>query len=75
MQEMTNFLCHTFLRCIRSISVVAPVQYAHLAAFRMKEHMFTFKIKWTDDKGHELSPQHRLRRTLQSEEDAVSAEV
>ncbi|UYV61068.1 AGO2 [Cordylochernes scorpioides] len=41
MQEMTNFLCHTFSRCNSSISLVAPAQYAHLVAFRAKEHLST----------------------------------
>ncbi|UYV61065.1 AGO3 [Cordylochernes scorpioides] len=41
MQEMTNFLCHTFSRCTSSISLVAPAQYAHQVAFRTKEHLST----------------------------------
>ncbi|UYV61027.1 AGO3 [Cordylochernes scorpioides] len=50
MQEMTNFLCYTFSRCTGSISLVAPAQYAHLVAFRAKEHLSTCDTgtKWTD---------------------------
>ena len=34
LQEFTYWLSYLFCRCTRSISVTAPVMYAHLAAFR-----------------------------------------
>ena len=37
-QEMTYYLCHTYSRCERSVSYPAPTYYAHLAAFRAREH-------------------------------------
>eukprot|EP01101_Sappina_pedata_P009904 TRINITY_DN6111_c0_g1_i1.p1 TRINITY_DN6111_c0_g1~~TRINITY_DN6111_c0_g1_i1.p1 ORF type:complete len:597 (-),score=157.57 TRINITY_DN6111_c0_g1_i1:29-1636(-) len=34
MQGFTNNLTYTYQRCTRSVSIVAPAYYAHLAAFR-----------------------------------------
>jgi len=31
-------MCHTFARCNRSISIPAPVAYAHVAAARARDH-------------------------------------
>ncbi|RWS17917.1 protein argonaute-4-like protein [Dinothrombium tinctorium] len=39
LQKLTYYLCHTYARCTRSISVPAPVQYAHLAAYRARLHI------------------------------------
>ena len=36
LQRMAWYLCHLFVRCIRSVSLVPPVYYAHLAAFRAR---------------------------------------
>uniref|UniRef100_A0A1D1Z031 Protein argonaute 10 n=2 Tax=Magnoliopsida TaxID=3398 RepID=A0A1D1Z031_9ARAE len=36
MQTLTNNLCYTYARCTRSVSVVPPAYYAHLAAFRAR---------------------------------------
>ncbi|KAK1270774.1 Protein argonaute 10 [Acorus gramineus] len=36
MQSLTNNLCYTYARCTRSVSVVPPAYYAHLAAFRAR---------------------------------------
>ncbi|GFQ99361.1 protein argonaute-2 [Trichonephila clavata] len=41
LQKLTYYLCHTYVRCTRSISCPAPVQYAHLAAFRARQHLLT----------------------------------
>ncbi|KAH7643424.1 argonaute 2 [Dermatophagoides farinae] len=38
-QNFTNVLCHLYARCSRSISIPTPVFYAHLAAFRAREHI------------------------------------
>uniref|UniRef100_A0A5K3FU41 Protein argonaute-2 n=1 Tax=Mesocestoides corti TaxID=53468 RepID=A0A5K3FU41_MESCO len=37
LQCFTYFLCHTYMRCCRSVSYPAPTYYAHLAAFRARE--------------------------------------
>ena len=37
-QKLTYFLCHLYSRCERSVSYPAPTYYAHLAAFRAREH-------------------------------------
>ncbi|KAL5716727.1 argonaute 1B [Ranunculus cassubicifolius] len=39
-QSLTNDLCYTYARCTRSVSIVPPAYYAHLAAFRA--HVFTW---------------------------------
>ena len=31
-------MCHIYSRCERSVSYPAPTYYAHLAAFRAREH-------------------------------------
>ncbi|CAL1287887.1 unnamed protein product [Larinioides sclopetarius] len=41
LQTLTYYLCHTFVRCTKSISCPAPVRYAHLAAFRARQHLLT----------------------------------
>ena len=37
--EFTYHLCHTYVRCTRSVSIPAPTYYAHLVAFRARYHM------------------------------------
>lgn len=39
LQTLTNNLCYTYARCTRSVSIVPPVYYAHLAAFRARFYM------------------------------------
>ncbi|GLJ44154.1 hypothetical protein SUGI_0921230 [Cryptomeria japonica] len=39
MQSLTNNLCYTYARCTRSVSIVPPAYYAHLAAFRARYYM------------------------------------
>ncbi|KAM0874017.1 hypothetical protein ACQ4PT_037690 [Festuca glaucescens] len=39
LQTLTNNLCYTYARCTRSVSVVPPAYYAHLAAFRARFYM------------------------------------
>ncbi|KAL6204924.1 hypothetical protein ACLB2K_022191 [Fragaria x ananassa] len=39
LQVLTNNLCYTYARCTRSVSIVPPVYYAHLVAFRARHYM------------------------------------
>ncbi|KAL0534162.1 hypothetical protein IC582_028446 [Cucumis melo] len=39
MQMLTNNLCYTYARCTRSVSIVPPAYYAHLAAFRARYYI------------------------------------
>jgi len=32
-------LCHTYVRCTRSVSIPAPAYYAHLVAFRARYYL------------------------------------
>uniref|UniRef100_A0A673LM05 Protein argonaute-3-like n=1 Tax=Sinocyclocheilus rhinocerous TaxID=307959 RepID=A0A673LM05_9TELE len=38
-QLLTYQLCHTYVRCTRSVSIPAPAYYAHLVAFRARYHL------------------------------------
>ncbi|GFQ84502.1 protein argonaute-3, partial [Trichonephila clavata] len=44
LQKLTYYLCHTYVRCTKSISCPAPVQYAHLAAFRARQHLVSQQV-------------------------------
>ncbi|KAI6234711.1 Protein argonaute-2 [Aphelenchoides fujianensis] len=39
LQQLTYALCHTYVRCTRSVSIPAPAYYAHLVAFRARYHL------------------------------------
>ncbi|ERN01425.1 hypothetical protein AMTRI_Chr03g147670 [Amborella trichopoda] len=39
LQSLTNNLCYTYARCTRSVSIVPPAYYAHLAAFRARYYL------------------------------------
>ena len=39
LQNLTYQLCHTYVRCTRSVSIPAPAYYAHLVAFRARYHL------------------------------------
>jgi len=39
-QQLTYWLCHTDARCSKSVSVPAPVHYAHLAAYASRTFDF-----------------------------------
>lgn len=41
LQKLSYYLCHTYARCARSVSIPAPVYYAHLAAYRAKNHIMS----------------------------------
>ncbi|XP_023211215.1 protein argonaute-2-like [Centruroides sculpturatus] len=41
LQKLSYYLCHIYVRCTRSISIPSPVQYAHLAAARAKQHLIS----------------------------------
>ncbi|PPD75857.1 hypothetical protein GOBAR_DD27219 [Gossypium barbadense] len=36
LQVLTNNLCYTYARCTKSVSIVPPAYYAHLAAYRAR---------------------------------------
>ncbi|KAG0548151.1 hypothetical protein BDA96_01G142000 [Sorghum bicolor] len=39
LQTLTYKLCYTYARCTRSVSIVPPAYYAHLAAFRARHYL------------------------------------
>ncbi|CAK8563351.1 unnamed protein product [Lathyrus sativus] len=57
-QSLTNNLCYTYARCTRSVSVVPPVYYAHLAAYRARFYM--------EPDVHEIEKSHATRSNIES---------
>lgn len=67
LQKLTFWTTHIYVRCTKSISVPAPVAYAHLAAYRARLHtmeqfkdsssgsgsMKSFRSTMTDRRSHE----------------------
>ncbi|XP_015785548.1 protein argonaute-2 [Tetranychus urticae] len=48
--SLTFSLCYIYAKCTRVISIPAPVQYAHLAAFRARQHLVnTDKRRYSSD--------------------------
>ena len=64
---LTYYLCHLYSRCERSVSYPAPTYYAHLAAFRAREHHNALlqKYGWDSTKipKEELSKMENLEMT------------
>ncbi|CDW60961.1 Piwi domain containing protein [Trichuris trichiura] len=40
MQAIAYYLCHIYGRCMRSVSIPAPVYFAHLACYRSRDHAY-----------------------------------
>ncbi|XP_076888490.1 protein argonaute MEL1-like [Bidens hawaiensis] len=51
LQILTNSLCYTYARCTRSVSIVPPAYYAHLAAFRARSYMEGAELSDSDSRG------------------------
>ncbi|KAI3683581.1 hypothetical protein L1987_84089 [Smallanthus sonchifolius] len=51
LQILTNSLCYTYARCTRSVSIVPPAYYAHLAAFRARSYMEGADLSDSDSRG------------------------
>lgn len=52
LQSLTYQLCHTYVRCTRSVSIPAPTYYAHLVAFRARYHL----VEKVDERFVQYSP-------------------
>lgn len=39
LQSLTYQLCYTYVRCTHSVSIPAPLYYAHLVTLRAKYHL------------------------------------
>lgn len=44
LQKLSYYLCYTYSRSSNSISIPTPVQYAHLAAYRARNHIVAANI-------------------------------
>lgn len=52
-QLLTYQLCHTYVRCTRSVSIPAPAYYAHLVAFRARYHLVDKEHdRWANTRTH-----------------------
>ncbi|CAI0380461.1 unnamed protein product [Linum tenue] len=60
LQSLTNNLCYTYARCTRSVSIVPPAYYAHLAAFRARFYM----EPETSDSGSMTSGTENVKRVM-----------
>jgi hypothetical protein len=56
LQQLTYQMCHTYVRCTRSVSIPAPAYYAHLVAFRARYHLV--------DRDHDRYASVLIRRPL-----------
>ncbi|XP_004508550.1 protein argonaute PNH1-like [Cicer arietinum] len=70
-QSLTNNLCYTYARCTRSVSVVPPVYYAHLAAYRARFYMEpnvheTAKSQTTRSKNESVRPLPALKEKIKN---------
>ncbi|CAF89690.1 unnamed protein product, partial [Tetraodon nigroviridis] len=76
LQLLTYQLCHTYVRCTRSVSIPAPAYYAHLVAFRARYHLVD-KDHDSSAEGSQVSGQSNgrdpqaLARAVQIHQDAL----
>lgn len=70
LQCLTYQLCHTYVRCTRSVSYPAPAYYAHLVAFRARYHLQEREDKSSGD-GSSTSQQSEEPRSPQAMAQAV----
>ncbi|XP_015905738.2 protein argonaute-4 isoform X1 [Parasteatoda tepidariorum] len=60
LHKLTYYLCHTYVRCTKSISSPAPVMYAHLAAFRTRQYLVSMLDESSGDSTDSASTFHPL---------------
>ncbi|KAK9068594.1 hypothetical protein SSX86_012709 [Deinandra increscens subsp. villosa] len=60
LQMLTNSLCYTYARCTRSVSIVPPAYYAHLAAFRARSYMEGGELSDSDSRGGQRATRDRV---------------
>ncbi|XP_076919981.1 protein argonaute MEL1-like [Bidens hawaiensis] len=60
LQMLTNSLCYTYARCTRSVSVVPPAYYAHLAAFRARSYMEGGDLSDSDSRSGQRATRDRV---------------
>lgn len=60
-EKLSYYLCHTYIRCTKPISIPTPVMFAHLAAKRSKSHIIAQNIKIEEKAKHETKEQREQR--------------
>lgn len=68
-QKLTNHLCYLYSRCSRSISIPAPVHYAHLAASRARAHIQAVTQQRVYDCGIPANNLHRSNNNHNTSKD------
>lgn len=64
-QLLTYQLCHTYVRCTRSVSIPAPAYYAHLVAFRARYHLVDKEHdRWEEAEPRQGARPHQRERAL-----------
>lgn len=73
LQILTYQLCHTYVRCTRSVSIPAPAYYAHLVAFRARYHLVDKDYDSGEGSSHQgfPGPSHDAASQLQAMAKAV----
>jgi eukaryotic translation initiation factor 2C len=64
MQKLSYYLCFTYARCIKPISIPTPVMYAHLAAYRSKLHIVAQNIETEGSERGETGEQREERESI-----------
>ncbi|KHJ44332.1 piwi domain protein [Trichuris suis] len=59
MQAIAYYLCHVYGRCMRSVSIPAPVYFAHLACYRSRHHSYLLTGGSSDDSFRSRTRQER----------------
>ena len=63
--QLTFFLCHTYVKCTRSLSIPAPVKYADLAAYRARDYIQARNFGDLDVSSASSDDEaHRVRRRM-----------
>ncbi len=74
LHELTYYLCHTYARCTRSVSIPSPVYYAHLAAQYHRRHIIgSGNDSETDSSGS--SPNVRIAKRIVANFDNLSDKI
>ncbi|KFD45307.1 hypothetical protein M513_13817 [Trichuris suis] len=64
MQAIAYYLCHVYGRCMRSVSIPAPVYFAHLACYRSRDHTYFLTGRSDNSSGsRQQNEQGRVRFT------------
>ena len=65
--QVTFSLCHIYVKCTKVISIPSPVQYAHLAAFRARQHLSSFRFSRDEGtRNHEMKTKIQINADIKA---------